>query len=1128
MRHPGRRFAPPLNRGSAWLRLLAGAAFLLAGLGLAEAREVSVRGIPEKGFGRIELAFDQATKVKVRSSGAVLVISFSDPARFKAEKLPAELASYISAARRDPDGTGIRLALNRPFQISQLEAGERVYIDLLPERWTGLPPGLPPDVVADLAERARRAEARLREAAARRAGLAKPVVLRLAQSPDQTRFVFDAPIGTPTRLEEQPGATELRFEGNLTLDLSGNRPKSAEGVADFTFDQDEDGLTIRIAAKPGRVLRSFVEEGSAVVALSTPAALPEPAPAAAAPVLSEPPVAPPPPPVREAATRPAPVAPPPPLPPRREPDPFVLPLAEAPTAPTQTIRLRKVGSAEDPSVVVPFARTTPAAAFERGRRTTIVFQTSDKLDLDDIDPAGREALGLRSLRQDGPFAILTLETPPERALRLVQEGSAWRIALGGTATPPDDVLVTRSVGQDGRGEVVVALAGAAVHWLLDADDVPLAVVTTSARQGLANSRRFVEFQLLPTMQGIVVQPSADQVQVALGRGGVVITRRSGLALSATSQAGVEADRHPFVIRPDEWQAETSGDVYARYRAFVAAAAEASRAGKAEIRFQLARMLLASGLAHEAGSMLAAASADDPVFARRRDTLLLSGIAALRAHRPKQARAFLSDEALVSDPEAGLWRAAADAEDRDWPRALAGLRRAEAVLMRYPDDLAGAFRLMTARAGAATGDIKAAEDALAAIDRLPLGAVERDELDLVRASVDEAAGRSASALAIYARLEGETVSRPISAAATLRAVQLGRKTARMQSAEATTRLEALSVMWRGDETELGTLGQLVKLYGESKRWRDMLQTARLTQTRFAGHDEARRIYDEAAAWFEGLFLGQDGAAVDPVEFLALYYDFKEFAPAGRRGDQIVRRIADRLVEIDLLEQAANLLQHQVDHRLSGIAKVTIATRLAALRLMSGKPGMALTALHATRLTDLPVPLRRLRLIIEAQAQADLSRVDLALEAVDGEQGADFARLRATIYFGARRWREAGEAFESLLGTRWKEADPLSDEERQDVIRAMLADVLAQEPIALGRIRSKFAPKMADSADAKLFDTLLKPRAVQSAEFRAALREASRSDSLRRFLADWASVSDLPPEAFGPSGKAAGTAGGAKPG
>ena len=1140
MRHLARRLAPLRIGESAGLRALAAAVFFvgafLAGLACAEAREVRVRGAFEKGFARIEFAFDQTTKVSVRNNGSILVLSFADPAEVRAEKLAQELQGLVSTVRRDPDGSGLRIALQRPVKPNILEAGERVFVDLLPERWTGLPPGLPPDVVAQLAERARRAEAVLKEEAARRAGPVRNVVLRLAQSEEQTRFVFEPPAGTEMRFTEGGEGAELRLEGNLALDLAGNRPRAAARVADFASARENGGLTVRIAAKAGRTIRTLVEEGTAIVDLLDPAAPSEPS-SAPAPVASTEPSKPAPAatpaPAKTAAAVPAAAQPPAPAPaPPREaaassvPDPFTLPPSTAAPATPVTVRARVEPDAEG-GILLPFPRPTPAAGFERSGKTTIVFQTSDRIDLDGVSSAARAVLGFRGLRQEGSFAALTLDARSDRPIRLVPDGTSWRLAVGAAATPPDDILVTRSGGADGLGEVTVALAGSSVHWILDPTDAPLAVVTTPLRQGLANPRTFVEFQLLPSFQGLVVQPNADGVRVALGRSGAIVTRASGLALSSVGLPGSAIDRHPFVIRTDQWEGDTTGDVMARYRSLVAAASEAPRTAKVALRLDIAHLLLANGMAMEAMGVMAMTSADDPIFARRRETLLLSGIAAARAHRPVQARRFLTDETLGADPEAALWRALLDGQDGDWSRALSGIRRGEPVLARYPDELVGMFRLLVARGAAATGDVKTAEDAIAATERLPPGVLDRNEIDFARAVVDEAAGRPTPALAAYEKL-ADADARPIAAAASLRAVLLGRKTARMPVDDAIRRLETLAVTWRGDDVELGTLGQLVRLYSETKRWRDMLTTARQANTRFATRDETRRIYETATGWFEAIFLGREGTSIEPVDFLALYYDFKEFAPVGRRGDEIVRRLADRLVEIDLLDQAATLLQHQVDHRLTGLARATVATRLAALRLMSGKPGAAITALNATRLAELPAPLRRLRLIIEAQAQADLHRTELALEAVEGEQGADFARLRATIYFNGRRWREAGEAFEGLLGTRWKDREGLTDEERQDVIRAVLADLLAEEWLALDRIRSKYAAKMADSPDAKLFEALMKPRAAQSPEFRTALREATRSDTLRRFLSDWSRVSELPPEQTEPVGKAAAAEGARRPG
>ena len=70
---------------------------------------------------------------------------------------------YISAARRDPDGTAIRLALARKLKVNTIPAGEWLFVDLLPENWKGVMPGLPQEVIDELARRAREAERQLHQ-----------------------------------------------------------------------------------------------------------------------------------------------------------------------------------------------------------------------------------------------------------------------------------------------------------------------------------------------------------------------------------------------------------------------------------------------------------------------------------------------------------------------------------------------------------------------------------------------------------------------------------------------------------------------------------------------------------------------------------------------------------------------------------------------------------------------------------------------------------------------------------------------------------------------------------------------------------------------------------------------------
>ena len=153
---------------------------------------------------------------------------------------------------------------------------------------------------------------------------------------------------------------------------------------------------------------------------------------------------------------------------------------------------------------------------------------------------------------------------------------------------------------------------------------------------------------------------------------------------------------------------------------------------------------------------------------------------------------------------------------------------------------------------------------------------------------------------------------------------------------------------------------------------------------------------------------------PIEALGLFYDYRDLTPIGWRGDEMIRRLADRLVSVDLLDQAAELLQHQVDHRLQGSARAQVATRLAVIYLMNRKPERAIATLQkSTRTAELSTELRDQRLLLEARALSETGRHDLALELIANIDSHEAIRLRSDILWAARRWRAAAEQIESPL-------------------------------------------------------------------------------------------------------------------
>ena len=262
--------------------------------------------------------------------------------------------------------------------------------------------------------------------------------------------------------------------------------------------------------------------------------------------------------------------------------------------------------------------------------------------------------------------------------------------------------------------------------------------------------------------------------------------------------------------------------------------------------------------------------------------------------------------------------------------------------------------------------------------------------------------------------------------------------------------------------------------------------------------SRQSQDTASALFAQLYLSPKGEDMKPVDALAMFYEYRELTPIGRRGDEMIRRLAERLAAIDLLDQAAELLQYQVDKRLEGAARAQVAARLAMVYLTNRKPDKAIAALRSTRIADLSGELRQQRLLLEARAQSDVGRHDLALDIISNITGREAIRLRSDIYWASRQWREASEQIELYYADRWRDFKPLNAAEKGDVIRAVVGYALAEDAIGLARFREKYAPLMTGEGDKFAFETASKPAASNSAEFALIAKMAASVDTLDGFI------------------------------
>lgn len=1071
-----------LGRTRPALRLVALTALLAACLPYASAeaaRLVSAKGSQPSGYGRIVLTFDTPVAVKARVSGTVLTLAFGETVAKGSEQIAADMPDFVSVVRRDPDGTALRLALQRGYHVNLQEAGERVFVDLLPDAWVGLPPPLPPEIVAELARRAREAEAALR--ASKPAPAPKSVAIDVSHAPGRTRVSLKLPRDAQPTFDDADEGTRLTLAGAWRIEDQAARGRIKPEIGSIHIENDSAGARLTAIPADGVTIETGRDAEEAVIDfLSKPPAVAKAAPSADPAAKND---------HTDVAKAVEPTAP-----------------AKAPAAEAANVEIR---AAEVPprragsGLVFPFAKMVPAALFERAGIATLVFETTDTVPSPPQDSSGLVPLG--PPQRVGLVTMLRFTIPSGSLVDLlpITEPRGWELVASEGAAPSESLLAKRIPGGQGRVGIGVGLPDPGSATWLDLDGERVAVVTAGGarRAGVSKPQRFVDFELLPSRVGLAVLAYADDLAVRPDLDGVAIEREGGVAVSGVTRAAEPpvAEAGDLAIDRDAWMVERRGDVGTMLREKYAAAAAASHSGRGAARLALAKALMANGLDIEALGVLAVASAEDPVLDGEVQPALMRGIMTARIGRYDEAEKLLAAERFARNPEARLWRGFIAARQGRWGAADASLNASQSVLDRYPEDVAAALYAAASEASVELGDWDGALRASRAASQ-GANALTRDRISLMRARVDEAKGGVAAALDAYETLAAKA-ERPVAAAATLRAVTLAQTLHKLALKDAIDRLETLVLTWHGGAIESETLAALGRLNIEAGRWRQVFVTARRANILAPDAPASRTMHEAAQALFEDLYLGERASTIGGVEALALYFDFKDFAPAGRRADEIVRRLADRLVALDLLESADDLLEHQVAHRLTGPARASVAARLATIRLMEGKPLNALKVLEETHLPALGDDLRRARALLRARALSDLTRTDLALETIEGESGVDAERLRADILWGARRWREAGEAHEALLGEVWRGRKPLDDAARGDVIRAGIAYGLAGEGLGLERLKAKFSASMAESPDARTFALLTRNDAPRTPAFREAARRATSAETLGAFLTEY---------------------------
>lgn len=1030
---------------------------------------VTIRGMDMPGYGRIFLQLPRLATSEVAIKNSILIWTFDRPLVMRVDKLPTELAQYIAGARLDPDGRTLRLALVQPVRINLQEAGFDYYLDLLPKSWTADNPPVPAEIVRDLSRRVRDAEA---DRLARNAALERVIGFEGGDGNSLSLLRVLAPDPATIKIVTNQNSLELQFAGRYRIDkdrLTSVLPKSVRFVR---AEQFGDGFKITLALDSKLEIKSHIEDQALVIEFH-----------------------------------------------RRNSGRLDLNDLDAfrrgewtgsisePPSYDDTMQKNRISFARegDSDVIeINIGQDVAFASFVADGNVFLLLATDEDFAPPEIPKIASSVITSVAPVGAAHMTGFAIRLRAPRFPHLEKTPSGYRITL---AKMPDDTLqdINFAIVPDKLDELRVVFPLADAADLMNVQDPDtgasfFVVPSHIAGIGMRSPYRFQEFAIEASVQGLAIRKFTDDITVSMDAGAVVVSRPHGLNGVRFPDHENRTPDHGLrsVIKAQNYSIDYRDDPLQVIRRQTDRVMKADPRDRSASRIRLARIYAALNLFSEAAGMFSRALSERvPVPMEPQDEIELLLYRTL-AGETTESFARLSRSDLNAYPDAALLLAYHYARQGRMSESLAAYRASGSVLASYPAVLVKPILPVLAEAAIEVQDVNLSANLVTA-----LGAYvddgSRDFYRYLSARYLDLSGQKDDAGAMLDDLVNST-DRRVSVRARL--AELIRN--QNQTPDAiSNRLDdylGLQTIWRGDWVETRIMLELAKLSFQAGRWRPGFLAMQTVNRFYADAPGARTLLDTATTQLERLFDDHAEKRIGAVETIALFMDFREFMPVGRRGDDLIRKLVDKLVDLDLLPQAAELMRYQIDNRLEGSARAQAAPRLAYVYLLDKRPEDALAVLNATRMNGLGDDLQRARLLLEARSRADLGDVTGAFELIETLSGDDVARLRAEIAWRSQDWKRAAELSELAIGDGWRTPEMFHDDTALYAVRAAIGYTLNADRLSLDRIRGRYLDKFGDRPDSAAFRFLTAPTTKRSpfeSEYAANYKGGSTIDGFLKF-------------------------------
>ncbi|MDX1950259.1 MAG: hypothetical protein SFT90_07165 [Rickettsiales bacterium] len=393
------------------------------------------------------------------------------------------------------------------------------------------------------------------------------------------------------------------------------------------------------------------------------------------------------------------------------------------------------------------------------------------------------------------------------------------------------------------------------------------------------------------------------------------------------------------------------------------------------------------------------------------------------------------------------------------------------MKQYPDDVRFAMGIDYVEY---LNSLNKFDDSKAILDAISYEAIPEsfeNDIKILNGKYLAKIGKYEEAIKIFEELKDNFDDRKNRAIANFELTKLNLILGKIDYKTAINDLLKVSLMWRDDFFEVDVLEAAGNIYLNQKDYMGTLEIWRSIVQNFPQTAESVYILGKMKEVFIDLFDVGSVYELEPLEVLRIYFRFRELMPVGEVGDRITRKVANYFINTDMIDNAVEILKHQITFRSSGDSKAELILWLSQIYLDDNKFEDAGKILDLANNEELSEDISRELKNRRAYILALNGNLDKAIELVKDDFSTNAENARIEVFRQRENWFGIQDKIEPRLQAYIDSfPDPLTKGQIKDIILLAISYASQNENQKLKNLENNFISRLENENDIKLFSFL----------------------------------------------------------